>query len=319
MMVPRPLPTAPLDPTNHKTLISIAPPPLCIDLAALVASTYVIPFKYQSQCCNNVTMMIMMKMTTKILTTTTTNDKSLSVYPKLEISAVMKTTASTVTLDCKTHFFSTQLTRNKNYLLSTKAAGAPIGMPTEVMMTMTTLLADPTSPQRSLTQKSIDKCSSTPKASTVANSNIHCIETASYTPPTVLCPIPTGKFQKTAANAAIGLPADNDIRYPSAIECIVNALSPTNLQEWEEFFNKFNNSTTYALAHSIDAINASLVIDDNDCSMNKCSNNTPSTNDSFYDSICQLRHAVGELEKVNYQLFQLLEALETPDPTTPTL
>jgi len=144
MMVPRPLPTAPLDPTNHKTLISIAPPPLCIDLAALVASTYVIPFKYQSQCCNNVTMMIMMKMTTKILTTTTTNDKSLSVYPKLEISAVMKTTASTVTLDCKTHFFSTRLTRNKNYLLSTKATGAPIGMPMEVMMTMTTLLAAPT-------------------------------------------------------------------------------------------------------------------------------------------------------------------------------
>jgi len=102
----------------------------------------------------------------------------------------------------------------------------------EVMMTITTLLANNT-PQCFPNQTAIDKCSSTLKESAVAKSTVCCIDTASFTPLTVLCTIPTGTVQQTAANAIIDLPADGDNCYPNKIECNDNALYPTILQEWE--------------------------------------------------------------------------------------
>jgi len=57
------------------------------------------------------------------------------------------------------------------------------------------------------------------------------------------------------------------------IECIDNALSPMDLQEWEDFFNEFTNSTTYALVHSIDV--SLIVDDDNDRLMSKSSDTMP--------------------------------------------
>jgi len=46
------------------------------------------------------------------------------------------------------HNSSTWLTRKQNNFLHTKAMGAPVGTPMEVMMTMTTLMANPISPQQ---------------------------------------------------------------------------------------------------------------------------------------------------------------------------
>jgi len=51
--------------------------------------------------------------------------------------------------------------------------------------------------------------------------------------------------------------------------------------------------------------------------MSKHSNTMPPPTNSFDDSLCQLRHAVGVLEKVNYQLFQLLKTLHSPAPCKP--
>jgi len=102
----------------------------------------------------------------------------------------------------------------------------------EVMMTMTTLMADHT-PQCYPNQMTIDKYFSTLKESTVAKPSVCCIDTANFTPLTVLCTIPTGTVQQTAANAIIDLPADGDNCYPNKIECNDNALYPTILQEWE--------------------------------------------------------------------------------------
>jgi len=80
---------------------------------------------------------------------------------------------------------------------------------------------------------------------------------------------------------------------------------------------------TYACAHSSTAsiITSHAVDDDNDDNQvtSECSDSTPPPNNSFNDSLHQIRQAVGELEKVNYQLFQLLEAISSPAPSLPHL
>jgi len=65
----------------------------------------------------------------------------------------------------------------------------------------------------------------------------------------------------------------------------------------------------------------SPIIDDNDNNrmMDEGSNDQPSTTNSFYDSLRQLRHAVRELEKVNQQFAQLLDSLDTQAPCQLTL
>jgi len=193
----------------------------------------------------------------------------------------------------------------------------PVGTPKEVMMTMTTSPADPTSSQRPTTPTSIDKCSPTWTATTVANSEIRYIASESNSSSNVLRTIPTGKIQNTAATIVVSPPADDEIRYPFLIECI-NTLTPTDRQAWEEFFTEFENSTTYALAHSIDTIDVSSVTDDDDDDhpMSEGSD-TPLSNDSFSASIRQLNHAIKELEKVNIQLFRALETLDNHDPPPP--
>jgi len=117
-------------------------------------------------------------------------------------------------------------------------------------------------------------------------SSVHCINTTSSTPLTILCTIPTRNFQQTAANATISLHADDDNHYPNKIKCNNNALYPTILQEWEAFYNEFVNSTTYALEH----LTASLIIspvvnNDDNGSMSKCSNTMPLPPNSFDDSL----------------------------------
>jgi len=181
-------------------------------------------------------------------------------------------------------------------------------------MTMTTSPADPTSPQRSTTQKSIDKCSSTWTASTVANSDIRYIESESYPASTILRTIPTGKIQNTAATVVVGLPADEDIRYPSLIEC-VNALTPTERQAWEDFFTEFDNSPINALAHSSAKRNLSSLAD---APVRSTTNTEPQLTNGRSQSIPQLLQVLGELEQLNDQLFQLIAVQKSLAPCLPS-
>jgi len=52
--------------------------------------------------------------------------------------------------------------------------------------------------------------------------------------------------------------------------------------------------------------------DDDDRLMSKCTTDMPTTTNDSKNSLSQLCYAVKELEKVNCQLFQLLNTLETP-------
>jgi len=181
-------------------------------------------------------------------------------------------------------------------------------------MTMTTSPADPTSPQRSTTQKSIDKCSSTWTASTVANSDIRYIESESYPASTILRTIPTGKIQNTAATVVVGLPADEDIRYPSLIEC-VNALTPTERQAWEDFFTEFDNSPINALAHSSAKRNLSSLAD---APVRSTTNTEPQLTNGRSQSIPQLLQVLGEMEQLNDQLFQIITVQKSLAPGPPS-
>jgi len=120
-----------------------------------------------------------------------------------------------------------------------------------------------------------------------------------FTTPTILRTISTSIFQETAANAVIDLQANDDDRDLNKIKCDNYS---TFLQEWDAFYNKFVNSTTYALMQSSTAnLMPSLIVNDNNDNllMSECSKHQPVTTNSFNDSLCQLCHAVQELEKVN--------------------
>ncbi len=189
----------------------------------------------------------------------------------------------------------------------------PVGALSKVMVTMTTLMADLTPSQRSPNQLTIDKSSFILKESTDANSSICCCNNECYHSSNVLCTIPTSIFHKTEANAIANLLNDDDDNNPHENE---QEDFSTFLQEWDDFYNEFINSTTYALAHSsTDSLMPSPIIDndDDDRSMSECSDQ-PMTTNSFDDSLQQLCQAVRELEKVNYQFLQHLESLESQAP-----
>jgi len=130
------------------------------------------------------------------------------------------------------------------------------------MITMATLMADPTSPACSTYQTTIETFSFNKKESTDENPSMHGVDHKSFTPTTILCTISTSTFQETTANAVINLPADDDNRAINEIESIDFS---TFLQDWEAFRSEFKQSTTYALAHSSAAeLMPSPIVNDDD-------------------------------------------------------
>jgi len=73
-------------------------------------------------------------------------------------------------------------------------------------------------------------------------------------------------FQATTTNAVINLHDDDDDHDLYKNEQEDTALSPTYLQEWDDFCNEFANSTTYTLEHSSTAslMPSPIIDDDND-------------------------------------------------------
>jgi len=87
------------------------------------------------------------------------------------------------------------------------------------MMTMATLTADFTPPQRSHNQLTIDKLSFILKESTEANSRVRCCDNDGSHSLNVLRTIPTSNIHETEANAATDLLDDNDDNNPHENEC----------------------------------------------------------------------------------------------------
>jgi len=186
------------------------------------------------------------------------------------------------------------------------------------MLTMTTSTTEYISPQRSSNQMTIDKSSLTLKESTAEDSSIRCFKNKSYNPTQVLRTIPT-RIHPNATNTANAVNAvavidpavDDDNQDPNKLQTDANAL--TFLIEWDVFYNDFVQSSTYTLAHSSANSNLPSLANVYVRSMK-----TPQITNGHSQSLCQLHHVLGEMEKVNDQLFQLLAALTSPAPCPPS-
>jgi len=198
----------------------------------------------------------------------------------------------------------------------------PIGAPSEVMMTMTTLMADPTTPRCSPNKMASDTSSFILKESTHANSSIRCCGNEFYNSANVLHEIPTSKFNDTYTTTVVD-PLDDDD--DDIFNTVVNPLNDdkdralnvtksmdfsTFLSDWEAFHTEFKNSTTYALARSstADRITLSTVNESLDQLL-------PS---SYKDSLLQLQRSVKALEEANQQFAQFLDFLNKQAPRQPT-
>jgi len=111
-------------------------------------------------------------------------------------------------------------------------------------------------------------------------------------------------------NAVINNVDDND-RYPTEIEC-TDANDDTFLQSWNDFVTAFENSPTYARAHSVARTTTSHVVNDDDEADTRMTSedndSTPPPPESYVNSLSRLKQVLGELEQVNNQLFQLINA-----------
>ncbi len=197
----------------------------------------------------------------------------------------------------------------------------PAGSPSEVMMTMTTLTANPTSPRRSPTPPTSGTSSFILKELTDPKSGIRCSDDKGYHTSKILRKIPTSKLPESAVIAVVDL-LDDDAHHL----LIANAQedttpAPTFLQEWEAFYLEFKKSITYTLAHSSAASLLPSLIDadeaDEDRKIHECEIDELPTNGSA--GLSRLRHSVRELEKVNLQLASFVESLSNSAPCQPTL
>jgi len=178
----------------------------------------------------------------------------------------------------------------------------PVGVPPKVMMTMTTSTMAHTPPRCSPHLQTIDKSSFIPKESTDQNSNTRCCDNDCSSSPKILRKISTGTFPATAANAVDNLLDDKE-KHPHESKDFLSFL-----QEWDDFYLNFVNSTTYALAHSNPDSNKPFTIVDNDDDLSM-SNHSNQPANSYEASLQQLNQAASKLEKVNHQFLQFLDGM----------
>jgi len=198
----------------------------------------------------------------------------------------------------------------------------PVGVPSKVMMTMTTSTADPISPQRSPTHSTTESSSFIQKELTATNSSRRCCDDECSDPSTILRELPTRKFSAPNATAVVD-PLDDDDETSILIAKAQESTTwdPTFLQEWEAFYKDFKTSTTYALATSSAAQLAPSLVDDDDadddCKIYECDIEHLPPNSSA--GLRRLRHCVRELEKVNIKFASFVELSYTTAPCQPTL
>jgi len=188
----------------------------------------------------------------------------------------------------------------------------PVGAPSKVMMTMTTLTADPITPRGSPNKTTSDTSSFILKESTHANSNNRCSGNEFYNTENVLRELPTSQFQDTHPTTVVD-PLDDD---DDVVNTVADPLDDdedfsTFCSNWEAFRIEFENSTTYAMAHSSAA---DLITS---ASLDESLDRLPPS--SYKDSLFQLHCAVKALEEVNKRFTQFLDSLDEPAPRQPTL
>ena len=187
----------------------------------------------------------------------------------------------------------------------------PVGVPPEVMMTMTTSTTAHTPPRRSHTPIPIDESSFILKELTAKKSDNHCSDNARCNSSTTLRTISTSTADPTTTNAVAELFDDDEDNHPHENK---GEDFLTFLAGWDEFYRDFVNSPTYASANSTTASNTTLrIVDDDDNDDDRSmsyGSDRPDT--SYYASLRQLHQAARELEKVNHQLRQFLDELEEP-------
>ena len=100
-------------------------------------------------------------------------------------------------------------------------------------------------------------------------------------------------------NAVVNNVDDND-RYPTEIEC-TDANDDTFLQSWNDFVTAFENSPTYARAHSVARTTTSHVVNDDDEADTRMTSedndSTPPPPESYVKSLSRLTQVLGELEQ----------------------
>jgi len=134
---------------------------------------------------------------------------------------------------------------------------------------MTTLTADPITPQRSPNKPTSVKSSFILKESTNANSSICCCGNKFSHSLNVLREIPTSNFQETNTTTVIDpLNNDDDNAFNDNAQEDMEMFS-TFLQEWDAFCAEFKNSITYALAKSSAASLFPSLIDNDDADNNQ--------------------------------------------------
>jgi len=188
------------------------------------------------------------------------------------------------------------------------------------MMTMTTSTTDFTAPRCSPTHLTSDTSSFIRKELPEKNSGIRCCDDDCFDSLNILREIPTSKFPASNATAVVNLLDDDGITIPIAKAQGDTTPASTFFQEWEAFRTAFQQSTTYALAHSSAASLVPSLIDDDDADDDRKVHESDDTTMTTYpNGLRRLRHSVRELEKLNIQLAKVLETYDTPAPCQPTL
>jgi len=186
------------------------------------------------------------------------------------------------------------------------------------MMTMTTLTANPTPPWCPTNTTNISKSSSALKKLTASKFNVCYTDNPSFTTPKVLQEFPTRILPKSSTDTIINLPAMTMTATHTRKSALLQySPIPGSLQEWNDLYNEFVMSTTYTLVGTISTsilIPESSINNDDDQLMHYHDDTPKLPEDSFNDSLKKLCNAVGELEKFNCQLFQLLETIYTSAP-----
>jgi len=192
----------------------------------------------------------------------------------------------------------------------------------------------PHSPWHPPTPLNISKSSLTQKVSTQQKSDVQRNRNKQSDKSKILRDYPTKPPTNMPTAAADDPPVDDDTNaivdnvddndhYPTEIEC-TDAIDSTFLQEWNDFVMAFEKSPTYARAHtSVARTTTSHIVNDddgNDTHMTSEHNaSTPLPPDSYADSLCRLNQVLWELEQVNNQLFQLINAGAFTAPNVPPL